>query len=82
MNTNQLKAKILDLAIRGKLVPQNPSDGNAADFLKKLHNISDNEIPFQIPENWCWCRLGQIADMNEEAHLDREKLSNVVDEKS
>lgn len=63
MNTNQLKAKILDLAIRGKLVPQNPSDGNAADFLKKLHNISDNEIPFQIPENWCWCRLGQIADI-------------------
>ena len=36
MNTKHLKAKILDLAIRGKLVPQDSSEGNAADLLKKI----------------------------------------------
>ena len=25
-------------------------------------DISDDEIPFDIPENWCWCRLGEIGD--------------------
>lgn len=63
MNTKHLKAKILDLAIRGKLVPQDPSEGNAAEFSKKSNNISENEIPFQIPENWSWCRLDQIANI-------------------
>ena len=27
-------------------------------------DISDDEIPFDIPENWCWCRLGEIIDTN------------------
>ena len=63
MNTKHLKAKILDLAIRGKLVPQDPSEGSAAEFSKKSNNISENEIPFQIPENWSWCRLDQIANI-------------------
>lgn len=63
MNTKHLKAKILDLAIRGKLVPQDSSEGNAAEFSKKSNNISENEIPFQIPENWSWCRLDQIANI-------------------
>ena len=27
---------------------------------KPLPEISDDEIPFDIPENWCWCRLGEI----------------------
>ena len=25
-------------------------------------DISDDEIPFDIPENWCWCRLGEICN--------------------
>lgn len=25
-------------------------------------DISDDEIPFEIPENWCWCRLGEICN--------------------
>lgn len=29
---------------------------------KPLPEISDDEIPFDIPENWCWCRLGEIGD--------------------
>ena len=63
MNTKHLKAKILDLAIRGKLVPQKSSNRNDAEFSKKSNNISENEIPFQIPENWSWCRLDQIANI-------------------
>ena len=30
---------------------------------KPLPEISDNEIPFDIPENWCWCRLGDISTL-------------------
>lgn len=63
MNTKHLKSKILDLAIRGKLVSQDSSEGNAVEFSKKSNNISENGIPFQIPENWSWCRLDQIANI-------------------
>lgn len=61
MNIKHLKAKILDLAIRGKLVPQNLSEGNAADLLKEHNNIPEDETPFEIPESWCWCRLHEIS---------------------
>ena len=45
MNTKHLKAKILDLAIRGKLVPQNSSEGNASDLLKEIkRNHTDLQI--------------------------------------
>ena len=30
---------------------------------KTLPEISDDEIPFDIPENWCWCRLGDISTL-------------------
>ena len=36
MNTKQLKSKILDLAIHGKLVPQNPNDEPASKLLEKI----------------------------------------------
>ena len=29
---------------------------------KTLPEIAEDEIPFDIPENWCWCRLGDIVD--------------------
>ncbi len=117
MNTKHLKSKILDLAIRGKLVPQDSSEGNAADLLKKIRdekggerlplaaagrpssatpsagsiaarnarskNASfiikadngrhyeqfadgtqkdiEDEIPFDEPIGWTWCRVNEIA---------------------
>ena len=99
MNTKQLRQKILDLAIKGKLVPQDPNDEPASKLLEriraekeqlikdkkikrdknessifvgddKLHYEKfadgsvvciENEIPFEIPENWAWCRLKEVC---------------------
>ncbi|WP_270643521.1 restriction endonuclease subunit S [Merdimonas faecis] len=90
---NKVKSKILDLAIRGQLVPQNPDDEPASALLERIRaekeelikqgkikrdkkesfifkgednsyyekignrvkNI-DNEIPFELPNSWTWCR--------------------------
>lgn len=98
IDTMQLRQKILDLAIQGKLVPQNPSDEPASVLIEKIRNekaalvkagkikapkhnsfifrgednryyenvdgkvtdISD-QIPFEIPDNWQWCRLGNVT---------------------
>ena len=103
MNTKQLRQKILDLAIRGQLVPQDSKDEPASVLLEKIRaekqtlieqkkikkdkkssyitcdlspyqkytehfadgsfkDITD-EIPFEIPENWAWCRLGEIGEI-------------------
>ena len=57
----QTKSKILDLAIHGKLVPQDPNDEPAEDLLKRIAT-SDNrpyekvelsEIDRSLPNNWC-----------------------------
>ena len=98
----QTRQKILDLAIHGKLVPQNKSDEPASVLLERItrdnphyekmglderretkdergfkdkcHSreggnllapISKDEIPFDIPENWVWCRLKDIANYGE-----------------
>lgn len=80
IDTEALRKKIIDLAIRGQLTKQLPEDGNAEDLyvqiqekkaklikdnkIKKeepLPDISDDEIPFEIPENWKWVRAGEIV---------------------
>ena len=92
------KQKILDLAIRGKLVPQDPADEPASELLKKIKaekealvkagklkkdkhesfifksddncyhenidgKVTDitDEIPFDLPDGWVWCRLENLA---------------------
>ena len=65
----QAKSKILDLAIHGKLVPQDPNDEPAEELLKRMatsdnrpYKKFDGEEPFDIPALWSWCRLGEICD--------------------
>lgn len=79
----KLRQQILQDAVQGKLVTQDPNDepankllerikaGNEKQFKEKkfkkdnpLTKINQEEIEFEIPEKWVWCRLGEIADLN------------------
>ena len=97
-----IKSKILDLAIRGKLVPQNPNDEPASVLLERIRaekedlirqgkikrdkkesvifkgednsyyekfdtgdiKCIDEDVPFELPDSWCWCRLGTLFAHN------------------
>jgi type I restriction enzyme S subunit len=70
-----LNQAILQEAVQGKLVPQDPTDEPASKLLERikaeksktdkkeklLPRIKPEEILFEIPENWVWCRLGEIC---------------------
>lgn len=69
----QTKSKVLDLAIHGKLVEQNPKEGNAADLLK-IEEVIQDDIPFEIPMNWCWCRLTSLCEYGKCKNADPSEL--------
>ena len=65
------KSKILDLAIHGKLVPQNPNDEPAIELLKRINpdftpcdNGHSEKFPYEIPETWIWCGHNSILDIS------------------
>ena len=67
---SQTKSKILDLAISGKLVPQDPTDEPAINLLKRINpnfepcdNSHYENIPFKIPQNWCWIKLNTVCNI-------------------
>ena len=61
----QAKSKILDLAIHGKLVPQDPNDEPASELLKRINPKAeitcDNRHSEKLPQGWCICRLKDIS---------------------
>ena len=58
MNVELLKAKILDLAIHGKLVPQLDSE----PAVEQIGEVPD-EIPFEIPEKWKWIYIKNLGEV-------------------
>ncbi|WP_366917077.1 restriction endonuclease subunit S [Fibrobacter sp.] len=62
----QTRQKILDLAIHGKLVPQNKSDEPASVLLERItrdnpHYEKLTDVPFEIPGFWAWVKLGDVC---------------------
>lgn len=77
----QIRQSILQYAVQGKLVEQNPQDEPASELLKRikaekeqlikegkikkekpLPPITQDEIPYDLPQGWQWVRLGDIGD--------------------
>ena len=100
IDISNVKSKILDLAIRGKLVPQDPNDEPASVLLERIRaekeelikqgkikrdkkesvifkgddnsyyekigdeiTCIDDELPFEIPDSWCWARLSSFTEV-------------------
>ena len=62
----QVKSKVLDLAIHGKLVPQDPTDEPASELLKRINPkaeiTSDNGHYQKMPEGWAILKVGNVAE--------------------
>ena len=64
---DQAKSKILDLAIHGKLVPQDPNDEPAIGLLKRINPKFEpcdvEDCPFEVPNVWTFCHLQDVFNI-------------------
>ena len=80
----QAKSKILDLAIHGKLVPQDPNDEPASELLKRINSKAEitcdnghsEKFPYEIPESWVWCSHNSILDISGGAQPSKNYFEN------
>lgn len=92
---NQLKQTLLQLAVMGKLVHQDPNDESANDLKSRISyvlaemikdgkikkskhqsEIYENEIPYELPTNWNWIRLGDIHDVTSSKRIHAKEYEN------
>ena len=77
----QAKSKILNLAIHGKLVPQDPNDEPAIELLKRINpdfTPCDNGHYTQLPEGWAICKMKQITSItNGKSQKNVETLNGI-----
>ena len=70
----KLRELILELAVRGKLVPQDANDEPAGELLNKIDtgklksiklqlDINDQEKPFELPRGWEWVNFGSVSEI-------------------
>ena len=117
MNGKQLKNSILQWAIQGKLVPQDPNDEPASVLLERIREEKarlvkekkikkdknesiiyrgednsyyekflatgevkciDDEIPFEIPQRWEWCRISSIFQLNPRIEANDDMLAAFI----
>lgn len=85
----RLRRFVLDLAVRGKLVPQDPSDEPASQLLGRIENarlvlasgqssllgVTDTDVPFSIPATWRWTRFAAVAAFSAGRTPSRNDLS-------
>ena len=77
----QAKSKILDLAIHGKLVPQDPNDEPAAELLKRINPKTeitcDNGHYLQLPDGWVVVPMQMLCSLTDGEKLDGKEMPNL-----
>ena len=87
----QARQKILDLAIHGKLAPQNKADEPASVLLERItrdnpHYEKLTDVPFEIPDSWEWVKLGDVCEEMQSAkpkgdsfkYIDIDSIDNTI----
>ena len=84
----QTKSKILDLAIHGKLAPQDPNDEPAIELLKRINpdfTPCDNGHYPQLPDGWCYSTIKEVFIINPRNKVDDDvevgfvPMANITD---